>query len=94
MFATQVKDKLEPLFMEVLHDLSEGGDPLAFAFFLDRLKEMRLAEQEEDVLAVFLNLSQAAFLGFQFSEGAWHKVDTLLAEAEAVAFAMTAQGPH
>lgn len=80
--------------LAVLEDLSDGGDPLAFSFFLERQQELKAAESEEAVLAMFLHLSQVAFLGFQFSELCWHKVDLLLAEAESVSAAMTAQNLH
>ena len=94
MFAEQVKEKLEPLLYAVLQRLADGGDPLAFAFFVERQQELKNADSEAQVLEMFLTLSQVAFLGFRFSESEWHLVDILLAEAESVSAAMTAQGMH
>lgn len=92
MFAKQIRSQLEPLFKVVLDELAEGGDSLAFAFFAERMGELNTAEGEEDVINMFINLSQAAFLGFQYTEQSWAKVDDLLAQAESVSHAMTANG--
>ncbi|MEM7097650.1 MAG: hypothetical protein AAF541_05270 [Pseudomonadota bacterium] len=90
MFAQQIQDKLDPLFKVVLKELAEDGDPIAFSFFMDRHQEIRAAESEEDVIQMFIALSQAAFLGAQFTEQQWQSIDLLLAEAESVSAAMTA----
>ena len=89
-FPSQIRAKLDPLFVAVLEDLSNDGDPLAFAFFMERQQELKAAQSEEDVLGMFLILSQVAFLGFNFTQVAWDKIDLLLAEAESVSATMTA----
>ena len=89
-FPSQIRTKLDPLFFAVLEDLSNDEDPLAFAFFMERQQELKAAQSEEDVLGMFLILSQVAFLGFNFTQVAWDKIDLLLAEAESVSAAMTA----
>ena len=93
-FASQVKEQLEPLFQSVLEALSDGGDPMAFAFFMERNLELKAADTEAGVLEMFVHLSQAAFLGAQYTEDEWRKIDELLAQAEGVSAAMTAQGMH
>ena len=66
------------------------------AFFTGVLLQAQIMQAEEDVLALFFELSTTAFLGFEYSPPVAQAIDDLLATAERIAFTMTApdQRPH
>lgn len=75
---------------------SNPDDLPIVAFFTGILHRAHAMQAEEDVLDLFFELSNTAFLGFQFSPALARVVDDLLAAAERIAFTMTApdQEPH
>jgi hypothetical protein len=109
-FAAQAQAQLLPLINRVLA-LAEGdntaADPQAAvkpggadlplcAFFTGIRIQAQAMQAEEDVLALFFELSATAFLGFEYSGDVAKAIDELLATAEQIAFAMTAsdERPH
>jgi hypothetical protein len=102
-FADQARETLMPLLLKVL-DLSGGplvsfdaadlvgaGDDLPVrAFFTGMLLQARAMRQEEDVLALFFELSTTAFQGFVYPDEVAEAIDELLAAAELISFTMTA----
>jgi hypothetical protein len=83
----------------------EGGDGLSLAFaeaadlplrafFTGILLQAEAMREEDDVLALFFELSTTAFLGFQYSAELAGAIDDLLAVAERIAFTMTAPVEH
>jgi len=109
-FAAQARAQLLPLIDRVL-ELAEGEQPGAEplpgsdqpgadlplrAFFSGIVIQAQAMQAEEDVLALFFELSATAFLGFEYSADVAEAIDELLATAEQIAFAMTASEarPH
>jgi hypothetical protein len=102
-FVDQAKDALMPLIDKVLVlagglVAGEGGgcdhaaDLPVRAFFTGVLLQARAMRHEEDVLALFFELSTTAFQGFVYPPEVAEAIDDLLAAAEQIAFTMTA--PH
>lgn len=75
---------------------SDGADRALEAFFANVLHQAQAMQAEEDVLALFFELSATAFLGFEYSPKVARAIDELLATAEQIAFTMTASehNPH
>lgn len=65
-------------------------------FFSALLVQAHAMKEEEDVLALFFELSTTAFHGFEFDVEQARTIDELLVAAERIAFTMTATGerPH
>lgn len=86
-----VKASLKPKFIKLIDYLNEQNEVLAASFFTDLLVHLNLANEEEELLSVFLQLSSTAFMGFRFDDISWQLADTILLEAEQVAH--TFSGP-
>ena len=80
----QVKPLLEKRLTEVI-ELVGHDSPEALTFFFDVLTGLRAAEEEQDLIGVFILLSSAAFQGFMFSPPTEAAIDTLLEDAQNVA---------
>jgi hypothetical protein len=65
-------------------------------FFSGLVVQAHAMRAEEDVLALFFELSTTAFHGFAFDVEQARAIDELLVAAERIAFTMTASGdrPH
>jgi len=74
--------------------LAEAADLPLRAFFTGILVQAEAMREEDDVLALFFELSTTAFLGFQYSSELAGAIDDLLAAAERIAFTMTAPVEH
>ena len=85
-----VKAKLRPKLHQIIKYLSEGGDPSAFAWYVSLLTMLDEADSEIHLIEFSIELSKAAFLGFQYDDVASLLIDNLLAEAESIAHAFTA----
>lgn len=73
---------------------AEAADLPLRAFFTGILLQAQAMQAEDDVLALFFELSTTAFLGFQYSADVARAIDDLLAVAERIAFTMTAPVEH
>jgi hypothetical protein len=73
---------------------AEAADLPLRAFFTGILLQAQAMREEEDVLALFFELSTSAFLGFQYSPEVARAIDDLLGAAERIAFTMTAPVEH
>jgi len=73
---------------------AEAADLPLRAFFTGILLQAEAMREEDDVLALFFELSTTAFLGFQYSAELAGAIDDLLAGAERIAFTMTAPIEH
>ena len=62
------------------------------SFFALQFDALNRASDDMDVAEIFMQLSSVAFLGFQFSPEQAALVDTLLARAEQIAHALSADG--
>ena len=85
-----VKAQLRPKLYQVINYLADGGDPSAFAWYVALLSMLDEADSEIQLLEFSIELSKAAFLGFQYDEPASLLIDSLLAEAEGIAHTFTA----
>lgn len=94
----QVRSQLMPLLDALVAQLEADADPGSAAWFRRVAASLEAAREEEDLLLIFLEqlgptgpMADAA----QFSAPARLRLDQVLAEAQAVAFAFSAQGdPH
>ena len=68
----------------------DGTDLALRGFFTNILAQTLAMKAEEDVLALFFELSTTAFLGFEYPHTTAAAIDELLAAAEQIAFTMTA----
>ena len=87
---SQMKTQLDPLFVRVIDLLDAEGNAYPMAFFTQLRIALSNASDEADVIAMFFELSTAAFQGFIFSPDEAVAVDELLAACENVSHAMTA----
>ena len=93
-FVSGVRGQIDPLFASVIGLLESGGDPQPLAFFVMLRQRLQACRDEEDVLALFLDLSTTAFQGFVLSADQSGAVDRLLAACEQISLTMTADGAH
>lgn len=93
-FVSGVRTQVEPLLDEVIALLEQGENlhPLSF-FTLLRIR-LQSCRAEEDVLALFIELSTMAFQGFMLTTEQAAAADRLLAVCEQISLTMTADGPH
>ncbi|MCC5888702.1 MAG: hypothetical protein JJT88_19875 [Gammaproteobacteria bacterium] len=95
---SNVRSQLLPLVDALVLQLETDRDPGSAAWFRHVAAALEAAREEEDLLLIFLEqlgptgpMADAA----QFSALARLRLDQLLAQAEAVAFAFSADGdPH
>lgn len=80
----QVKPQLIANLESIL-DATGDDEPEAAMFFANVLNHLRNANDEPELLGVFVLLSTAAFQGFTLKPRALRFVDQLLATAEQVA---------
>ena len=73
---------------------AEAADLPLQAFFTGILLQAEAMRAEDDVLALFYELSTTAYLGFQYSPEVARAIDDLLAAAERIAFTMSAPAEH
>ncbi len=85
-----VKDHLRPRLEALIEYLNENNEVAAASFFTNILVILVGLEHEEELLALFIELSTTAFQGFLFDETSWAMTDEVLAYAEQVAHAFTA----
>lgn len=86
------RSELRPRLYEVLKYLGDQSDPMAFSWYVDLMAQLDSATCEEDLLMFSVELSKAAFLGFQYDETAWRLIDDLLAHAQQLAHTLSAAG--
>ena len=86
----QMKEQIDPLFVRVIEVLDAQDNAYPMAFFTQLRIALANAEDEADVIAMFFELSSAAFQGFVFGPQEAAAVDELLAACEHVSHAMTA----
>ena len=65
---------------------------MAFSWYVELMTQLDDAQSEEDLLMFSVELSKAAFLGFQYDETAWQLIDDLLAHAQQLAHTLSAAG--
>ncbi len=85
-----VKTELKPKLEGLIGYLNETGEVAAASFFTNILVILVGLEEEEELLALFIELSTTAFQGFFFDEASWAMTDEILAYAEQVAQTFTA----
>ncbi len=85
-----VKASLKPKLEQLITYLSGEHEAAAAAFFTGILTQLLAVREEEELLALFLELSTTAFMGFSFDDVSWHLTDTILQEAEYTAHAFSA----
>lgn len=86
----QMKNQIDPLFVRVIDILDSHDNAFPMAFFTQLRIALGNAEDEADVIAMFFELSSAAFQGFVLGPQEAAAVDDLLAACENVSHAMTA----
>lgn len=90
--ASAAKAQLTPLFEAVLQRFEDDDAIYEMSFFAIQFDALNRATDDMDVAEIFMQLSSVAFLGFQFSTEQAVLVDTLLARAEQIAHALSADG--
>ncbi len=85
-----IKSELSPRLDALAEHFKNIEDPRAAAFFTGIAVSLSAVEQEADLLEVFFALSTTAFQGFSFDPVAATGVDEVLAYAEQVSQAFTA----
>ena len=85
------RTQLEPLIVGVLDSLDEQVQVIETSFFTLLLIQLRQMAEDADLMNLFLELSTTAFQGFVFSESQLRLIDEVLATAEYIAFALTAE---
>ena len=81
------KEQLKPHFERVLETVK---GPMEQSFFTEGLLRLTAAEQDEQILELFFHLSSTAFMGCEFGPKEQIVIDDLLAQAEQIAFALSA----
>ena len=92
----EVKAQLRPKLLTVVNYLADDGDTAAFAWYVSLVTMLDAAESEVELIGFSIELSKAAFLGFQYDNVAHLLIDELLEVAEHIAHAFTADNnnPH
>ncbi len=85
-----IKAELAPRLDALAEHFHTLQDPRAAAFFSGVAASLAAVEEEADLLEVFFALSTTAFQGFTFDPVAAAAVDEVLAYAEQVSHAFTA----
>jgi hypothetical protein len=85
-----IKTELSPRLDALAKHFEDMQDPRAAAFFTGIAASLLAVEEEADLLEVFFALSTTAFQGFSFDPVAAAGVDEVLAYAEQVSHAFTA----
>jgi len=94
--AAAQQQQLRPKLDALLTALDGDTDIQALTFFTTALLSLQQATDPADIGELFVQLSTTAFLGFEFSAHQAILVDDLLAEAEQIAHALSADNeqPH
>lgn len=96
--AVSIDDIKQPLIdkLEALLDEFSFAELDAATFFADVLARLRGAEDEQQLLNIFLVLSTTAFRGLHFELETLPRIDALLETAEQIStlFAAPATRPH
>ena len=90
--AQAAQTQLTPLFEDVLAQFERDEATYELAFFTLQYDALQRSRDDMDVAELFLQLSGVAFMGFEFSPVQATKVDLLLARAEQIAHALSADG--
>ena len=90
--ARAAKEQLTPLFDAVLEQFKADDAVFELSFFTLQYDALNRLKDDMDVAELFLQLSSVAFHGFDFSPEQAIKVDLLLAQAEQIAHALSADG--
>ena len=85
-----IKAEMAPRLDALAEHFEDMQDPRAAAFFTGISASLAAVEEEADLLEVFFALSTTAFQGFSFDPVAAAGVDEVLAYAEQVSHAFTA----
>ncbi len=85
-----IKVELSPRLDALAQHFEDLQDPRAAAFFTGIAANLAAVKEEADLLEVFFALSTTAFQGFSFDPVAASGVDEVLAYAEQVSQAFTA----
>ena len=89
-----VRNELRPQLEDLLTHLGNTEQIAAAAFFTQILMGLNKVEREEQLLELFIELSTTAFLGLQFDAAALTMIDDLLANAELIAQAFSADSAN
>ena len=89
-----VRNELRPQLEDLLTHLGNTEQIAAAAFFAQILMGLNKAEREEQLLELFIELSTTAFLGLEFDAAALTMIDDLLANAELIAQAFSADSAN
>lgn len=85
-----VVGRLRPAVEQLLDYLQYTGDPAAIAYFESVRQRLQNVTREEDLLDLFMFLSTMAFQGFTLDPVAATMADQMLAYAEQVSHAFSA----
>lgn len=86
----QIKAQLEPALKALVEEVSEREEPVTEVFFRNLLGLLERASSEEDLLLFSMELSTCAFVGLDYGFESAASIDGLLALAEGISHAMTA----
>ncbi len=89
-----VRNELRPQLEDLLTHLGNTEQIAAAAFFAQILMGLNKVEREEQLLELFIELSTTAFLGLEFDAAALTMIDDLLANAELIAQAFSADSAN
>lgn len=89
-----VRNELRPQLEDLLTHLGNTEQIAAAAFFTQILMGLNKVEREEQLLELFIELSTTAFLGLEFDAAALTMIDDLLANAELIAQAFSADSAN
>ena len=73
-----VQADLKPKMLDLIEYLDESEQVAACAFFTNLLAVLLQAQEEEELLAFFIELSSTAFVGLYFDDVAAAKIDHIL----------------
>ncbi|MEM6707507.1 MAG: hypothetical protein AAF648_01855 [Pseudomonadota bacterium] len=82
--------QLKPLFEALLERFKDDGALYEMSFFAVQYDALNRATDDVSIAELFMQLSSVAFLGFQFTPQQAVMVDELLAKAEQMAHALSA----
>ena len=89
-----VREHLAPRLHTLISHFIECSEVNATQFFTGILARLNAIQSEEELLALFIELSTAAFHGFQFDETSWALTDEILAYSIEISATFTAGAQH
>lgn len=91
-----VRDHLAPQLHTLISYFIEQNEVNAAQFFTGILAQLNTIQYEEELLALFIELSTTAFHGFLFDDVSWAMTDEILAYSIEISatFTASANNPH